>query len=88
MNKPQKEWEERFDTLLVSTKKTNQKQDCRLCDMCKEDIRDFIRQILAQARHETYEASMGVSQWREHGKKYTYWEFWEQDIKKDMGERS
>ena len=30
------------------------------------------------------EIPMGVSQWKNHGKKYGYWDFWKTDIKKKI----
>jgi len=51
----------------------------------KSDLKDFIRKVEAQAyergKADAYQIPMGVSQWREYGKKYFYWEFWVEQIR-------
>jgi hypothetical protein len=79
------DWEEEFEKVTCSLKKKSD-QYCALCDMCKHDIKDFIRLEIEKARIIYYDkgrenkAPMGVSQWQQHGEKYGYWEFFEKKV--------
>lgn len=53
----------------------------------REALKIFFRKELAKTHQEGYYLGrnhigpMGVSQWREHGKKYKYWEYFEKQIR-------
>ena len=48
--------------------------------------RKEIKEIMTKSKPQE-ECPMGVSQWREHGKKYGYWDYFEDLAKKDEGLR-
>lgn len=47
-------------------------------------VKDFISTLLLSQKKEI---PMGVSQWREHGKKYGYWDYFMEQQKKEMIEK-
>lgn len=48
------------------------------CD-CYRELK-FIENLLSQQM----KAPMGVSQWREYGKKYHYWQYFEEEVRKEV----
>jgi hypothetical protein len=50
-------WEEEFDYLAVQWDKTIAHQECKLCDMCKTDIKSFISKVYQQAYDLGFETS-------------------------------
>ena len=97
LNKPQKEkweWEKEFDekyaywfsVVAVSPRHFESRAEAErvqnLYDNLPESIKSFIRsQIQA-----TKDMPMGVSQWKEHGKKYGYWEYFEKATRQEIVE--
>lgn len=67
-------WEEEFDRLA----KAYGWEDC-VPSLGK--LKSFIRSLLAST--EDSRNPMGVSQWREHGKRYGYWDFFERRVREE-----
>ena len=79
-------WEERFDaefpdfTDLPSTIYKPEPGEV----VIRQGIKSFITSELSRREAEVRETPMGVSQWREHGKKYQYWDFFERRIREEI----
>ena len=52
----------------------------------KEEIKQHLANELT-LQEKVKKAPMGVSQWRNHGKKWGYWEYFEKKIKKEIKSR-
>lgn len=61
--------------------------------MTKSESRQKLNEILFHQKEiildeektkKTYDMPMGVSQWRNHGQKWHYWEFWQDELKKEI----
>ena len=72
-----KSWEEKFE-ILFKTPERN------INPAWYDLIKSFITSELSRREAEVREAPMGVSQWREHGKKYQYWDFFVRRIREEI----
>ena len=80
-------WEKKFDEIEKEWEKHRTMNTCSVCDSPKghTTIRKFISNLLAQEKEKNYkDIPMGVSQWRNHGKKWHYWEFWAEEERKRL----
>ncbi len=93
MNKQQeKDWEKEFDKRFKDIGFTE--FDAAYCEDAfsrtsgcwkLKHIKDFISNLLIQQKKENYrDIPMGVSQWRNHGKKWHYWEFFAKEERKAL----
>lgn len=46
-----------------------------------KELKQFIQQLLDE------KTPMGVSQWKEYGKKYSYWDFFEKELKNEIRDK-
>ena len=51
-------------------------------------IVDFIHTLISKERQVQSDIPMGVGQWKQHGKKWHYWEFFEKEIKEAEREKT
>ena len=65
------------------------KQDYR--QLTTDNVKDFILHVFEEGRKqgmkEAFNTPMGVSQWREHGKKNGYEEYFLEEYKKELREK-
>lgn len=71
-----KDWEEEFDKKFL----TDYLHHKKVIYNKPDEIKQFISSLLSQQS----ETPMGVSQWKEYGRRYKYWEYFEDDIRKEV----
>jgi hypothetical protein len=80
-----KDWSKGFNELLGDY--------CAICyTECGDELKmeDNLNKLISQKIQEAYEkgrenkAPMGVSQWRNHGEKYKYWDFFKEETKQEI----
>lgn len=87
-------WEKEFDKIAP----VELEIEGKICDLRPViiPIKNFIRQTREEALEQGIERGrkinleeipMGVSQWRNHGKIFHYWDFWEKRIKQEVLEK-
>jgi len=74
---------------LKGLNKTAINEGCQLCDICINDIEQFISDLLEEREKVVKEkycsVPMGVTRWKEYGLEYGYWDYW---LEKEAGPKN